>query len=84
MWGVAKIFTSGHSKGGSTEPPLATSMHIGLPLVTPDETVIVQLSRPWDKELKLINVNNLLDNMILGWTGILLGSTLQRHFLQQP
>ncbi len=27
MWGVAKIFTSGHSKGGgSTEPPLATGM----------------------------------------------------------
>ncbi len=36
-------------------------LFIGLPLVTPDEIVIVQLSRPCDKELKLINVNNLLD-----------------------
>ncbi len=35
--------------------------HIGLPLVTPDETVIVQLSRQWEKELKLINGNHLLN-----------------------
>ncbi len=35
--------------------------HIGLTLVIPDEIVTVQLSRPCDKELKLINVNNLLD-----------------------
>ena len=35
--------------------------HIGLPLVTPEESVIVQLSRPSDKELKLLNVNILID-----------------------
>ena len=30
MWGVAILFTSGHQKGGSTEPlksPLATGMY---------------------------------------------------------
>ncbi len=33
MWGVAKIFTSGHSKGEfdePLEPPLATGMYIYL------------------------------------------------------
>ncbi len=35
--------------------------HIGLPLVTSVDCVIVQLSRPSDKELKLLNVNILVD-----------------------
>ena len=35
--------------------------HIGLPLVSPGETVLVQISRPSDRELKLLNVNTLVD-----------------------
>lgn len=35
--------------------------HIGLPLVTAGDSVLVQLSMPSDKELKVLNVNTLLD-----------------------
>ena len=35
--------------------------HIGLPLVMSGESVLVQLSRPSDKELKLLNLNILID-----------------------
>jgi len=41
--------------------PDADVYHIGLPLVTPSESVIVQLSGPSDKKLKLINMNILTD-----------------------
>lgn len=35
--------------------------HIGLPLVTSSESVLIQLSRPSDKVLKLLNLNLLID-----------------------
>lgn len=35
--------------------------HIGLPLVVSGEHVLIQLSRPSDKELKLLNMNLLVD-----------------------
>jgi len=35
--------------------------HIGLPLISEEDSVIVQLSKPSDKELKLINMNALID-----------------------
>lgn len=35
--------------------------HIGLPLLSPTDKVIVQLSRPSDKELNLLNLHKLAD-----------------------
>ncbi len=35
--------------------------HIGLPLVSAGDSVIIQLSKPSDKDLKLINLNILID-----------------------
>ena len=37
--------------------------HIGLPLVMSGESVLVQLSRPSDKELKLLNLNLFIDSL---------------------
>ena len=37
--------------------------HVGLPLVSPEVQVTVQLSKPGDKELKLLDLNLLLDQL---------------------